>query len=178
MTALPGHGFPMEVRKVWLWSQSVSGRRMTRFCCSGVCSGVGSKPGSISPLGQPLGITNRLSGCERRLSPPLVLVTLITEPLRPCPSMVCSLSFLRRAPLAPEPREFLWRWLMIQQTVRPERMAPVEKAETADTTSRFTDTRPSGSSMKLSWNSIPAEKDATTHRQKGHQSTSGTILMA
>ena len=145
---------------------------MVRFCCSGVCSGVGSKPGSISPLGQPLGVTNGLSACERRLSPPLVLVTLITDPLRPCPSMLCSLSFLRRAPLPPEPREWRWRWLMIQQTVRPERIAPVAKAETADTTSRFTDTSPSGSSMKLSWSSNPMRTE------RCYQSTGWTMLTA
>jgi hypothetical protein len=37
---------------------------------------------------------------------------------------------------------------MIQQTAKPDSTAPVAKAETADTTSRLTDTRPSGSSMK------------------------------
>lgn len=87
MTELAGQGMPTEVRKVWLWSQSPSGSLMLgggRFCCRGVCSGVG-RPGSISPLGQPLGVTNGLSAweCDRGLSLPLVRVTLITEPLRP-----------------------------------------------------------------------------------------------
>lgn len=55
---------------------------------------------------------------------------------------------------------------MIQQTVRPERTAPVAKAETADTTNRFTDTRPSGSSMKLSWSSIPTKRYNQTQKRK------------
>lgn len=154
MTAeFAGQGVPVWVRKVWLWSQSQSVRwtlGVGRFCCRGVCSGVGS-PGSMSPdFGQPL--VNIFSTCERGRSLPLIRVTLITEPLRLCPSMLCSLSLLRRLPMLDPLALEHWRCLrlIIQHTIRPDNAAPVANAETAETTSKFTDTKPSGSSMKLS----------------------------
>ena len=40
-------------------------------------------------------------------------------------------------------------WAMIQQTARPDSAAPMVKAETADATSRLSDTRLSGSISRL-----------------------------
>lgn len=165
MTAeLAGQGVPVCVRNVWVWSQSQSVRwtfGVGRFCCSGVCSGVGS-PGSMSPdFGQPL--VNMFSTWERGRSP-LIRVTLITEPLRPCPSMLCSFSLLRRFPKPAPPPLDRCRCLRLinQHTIRPDSAAPVENAETADTTRRFTDTKPSGSSMKLScWGPNHTQKRKT-----------------
>ncbi len=159
-----GHWVPTELKKVWLWSQldPESDRRSPRFCCRGVCSGVGSRPGSKSPaLTQPFGITKSVSPCERGRSVPLCRDTLITEPLLLCPIMHRSFSLFRW--LLDEGVLLCkrWRcfWPMIQHTARPERAAPVENAETAATTSRFNVTRLSGSSIKLSCNR-PARKRA------------------
>lgn len=65
-------------------------------------------------------------------------------------------------------RRLLGLWAMIQQTARPDSIAPMVKAEIADVTSRLRETRLSGSTSRLCCMTPEGERgDERNHKVNG-----------